>query len=105
MGEIMKIGYRICGLIHFSFKDDIDRWVIKKVYLSKHTLTSSELLKAKGQLINEKQHIDRLSNKKLYGSFDIEIFKSINNFKNILKEYKQPISVINHYISRIKKKI
>ena len=100
----MKIKkYNYSGIVLFEFNDDINTWIVRKIYVGKKPMTSKELLFAQTDILNQKQRIQRLSNRFVDGAFETEKFTSKSDFKKLLKHYLQPKNVIDNYIKRIDK--
>lgn len=99
-----KIGHLICGLVLFVFNDDINRWIVRKLYLSKYTMTTAELSKAQKEMSKNKKFLNNLSRRTIYNRPKVEKFVSINNFKTVMKKYKQTTETVNQYVKEIKKK-
>lgn len=99
----MKIKkYNYSGIVLFEFNDDINTWIVRKIYVGKKPMTSKELLFAQTDILNQKQRIQRLSNR-FVDLYETEKFYNKSGFKKLLKYYLQPKNVIDNYIKRIDK--
>lgn len=85
----LPIGYHFCGFVVFiynKFKCTID-----DIFLSIYTLSATELRNKQKELINKLNKDKKYKNR----YFNVEIFRTKENFKTLLKRYGQTTSVIN----------